>query len=152
MKKYSEFGYGQPELQTSALPLAGRAPPHRLEPSSCPNPIGKEHLDTFLQQDQQPSFSLFGHLSQLPSRSSFPLPTRNLQPSSHRTEPSAKSFRGWRGKGWRALCFFHHLIFCRYKKKRCLRLERNEHEPCNPRNGNLEILTARVCFKDFKHP
>lgn len=52
VKKYGEFGYLQPELQTSALQLAGRAPPSRLEPSSCLNPIGKGHLDTFPEQDQ----------------------------------------------------------------------------------------------------
>jgi len=53
-----------------------------------------------------------------------------------------------------ALCFFHRLMFCRYKKAKCLGLERSDHEChqqlCNPRNGDLEILTATACFKDFK--
>lgn len=82
-------------------------------------------------------------VSQLSSGSGFLLPMWNFQPSSHRKEPSAKFFWGL-GE------------FCRYKKARCLGLERSEHE-CpqqlgNARNGDREILTARACFKDLKQP
>lgn len=93
-------------------------------------------------------------ISQLLSGPGFLLCIGNFPRSSYRKEPSAKSFWAWRGKGWRPSCFFHHLMFCRYKKVRCLELERSERsvcpqQLCNPRNGDLEILTARACFKDF---
>lgn len=65
VKKYGEFGYPQPELQSSALQLAGRAPLSLLEPSSCLNPIGKGHVDTLPEQDQQLSFFLVTFISQL---------------------------------------------------------------------------------------
>lgn len=157
VKKYGEFGYPQPELQSSALQLAGRAPLSLLEPSSCLNPIGNGHLDTFPEQDQQPSFFLVTFISQLsPTAPVFSSLLGIFNPHLTGESPLQSLFWGWRGEGRCPLCFFHHLTFWRYKKVRCLRLERSEHkcpqQLCNPKNGNLEILTARACFKDFKQP
>lgn len=79
-------------------------------------------------------------------------PVENLQPSSHR-RALCKAFVGLGNKGLGCLCFFYHLMFCRYKVT-FLRLERSECPQllCNPRNEDIGILTARACCQDFEEP
>lgn len=75
-------------------------------------------------------------------------PAENLQPSSHR-RALCKAFVGLGKKALGCLCFFYHLMFCRY-----LRLESSECPQllCNPRNEDIGILPARACCQDFKEP
>lgn len=76
----------------------------------------------------------------------------NLQPPSYR-RAFCKACVGLGKKGLGCLCFFYHLMFCRYKVI-CLRLERSECSQllCNPRNEDIGIRTARACCQDFKEP